>query len=43
MEDDLIFKNGRQPQYYEMEKDLNFFEKWKTTSILLKMKDFLIF
>ena len=39
MEDDLIFKNGRQPQYYEnliflkMEDDLNF----------LKMKVDLIF
>ena len=31
MEDDLnIFENGRQPQY---------FWKWKTTSIFLKMED----
>ena len=35
MEDDLnIFENGRRPQ---------FFRKWKTTSIFLKMEDDLNF
>jgi hypothetical protein len=35
MEDDLIFSgNGRRPQFFkEMEDYLNFFGKWKTTSI----------
>lgn len=39
MEDDLnLVANGRRPQYFQMEDDLNYLEKWKTTSIISKWK-----